>query len=697
MASVSLVAGLATGWVRLYTAALPTDLKIDRRAEIESDLWEQQHDVSLGIAAATHLVARLIIGMPGDLWWTLESMTLKRAVVWRASGLCLLLILLACTYTTWLLLRGDNANKIPPPHLGVPPIPRFDLPGPNSVDKPVRTEPSGVRTLPLPSAVPAIVPPSPHPTDPPPTPPPPAVSGAQIMIADAPGDVGAWSSVHVDATGRVTVIYYDATNGRMKTLHCGNPDCNAANTVTSLPHWGIAVLDAAGNPVFVRTNEQLEILHCGNPACDAGNTTATPEANVNWNQPSALVLDPEGNPVVVYLNIFDFENNLRVLHCGNPTCTAGNTIAAPGTEGYVGAVTSLVLDSWGNPVISYGCGGGLRVLHCGNPTCTAGNTIATPDTAAGPPSLVLDSSGNPVVVYAGDASGNLKVLRCGNPNCTAGNTITPLDTGGSDGQFSLALDRSGHPLLSYTSNGQLKVLRCGNPACTAGNTIATPDPGVQAGQQSSLTLSADDNPIVSYYDVTRGDLRLLFCADPACRIVPVSPAPGSELCWEPVCVQFSIVVDVNGDGLDDCSTHDGNAAECSIPEASTFTLNVNLDSLGEVQGYGGFDLYVEYDGVTSMGNPDAHAWPDCAFGAVADPERGRVAWGCTIGTSAEPSAYVGLIGTTDFDCASSGTIRLVHGSSFTTLVDDYGSHHEGEWAAETLTIDCAAPAVSVIE
>ena len=41
-----LAAGVARAWVRLYTAGLRADVRDSRRAEIDSDLWEQQHTVS---------------------------------------------------------------------------------------------------------------------------------------------------------------------------------------------------------------------------------------------------------------------------------------------------------------------------------------------------------------------------------------------------------------------------------------------------------------------------------------------------------------------------------------------------------------------------------------------------------------------------------------------------------------------------
>ena len=58
-------------WVRYYTRGMPPEVRDTRRAEIESDLWEQAADARNSRASATALsvVDRLVGGIPADLSW----------------------------------------------------------------------------------------------------------------------------------------------------------------------------------------------------------------------------------------------------------------------------------------------------------------------------------------------------------------------------------------------------------------------------------------------------------------------------------------------------------------------------------------------------------------------------------------------------------------------------------------------------
>jgi hypothetical protein len=67
---------LVRGWTRLCTWRMEPVYRDDRRAEIESDLWESHEDARRRGASpegiAIHMLARLCAGVPHDLLWRLE-------------------------------------------------------------------------------------------------------------------------------------------------------------------------------------------------------------------------------------------------------------------------------------------------------------------------------------------------------------------------------------------------------------------------------------------------------------------------------------------------------------------------------------------------------------------------------------------------------------------------------------------------
>lgn len=299
-------------------------------------------------------------------------------------------------------------------------------------------------------------------------------------------------------------------------------------------------LDSSGFPVVAHydpINEDLKVVHCGNADCSAGNTVTAPDpmtiAVVGVGHTSLALI---GNtPVVTHYD--SNPRDLKLVRCGNAACSSGNTVRTldSGQTDNVGIYASVAINGSGNPVVAYYTEPFdiLKVLVCGDATCNAygdQNVDTTPITGLYT-SLALDASGFAVVSYYDQSNADLKVVHCGDANCTSGNTITTVDGAPAEvgKHTSLALDTSGFPVVSYydETNGDLKVVHCGDANCTSGNTIATPDATGTVGQYTSLALDGAGNPVVSYYNVTGTALKVLHCGDATCTAGNTITSPDS--------------------------------------------------------------------------------------------------------------------------------------------------------------------------
>ncbi len=71
MSTRNLLLWMTRSWVGLYTRGLERELRAERRAELESDIWEHMHGAVA--ARAWSVFLRCLLGMPADLSWRLEQ------------------------------------------------------------------------------------------------------------------------------------------------------------------------------------------------------------------------------------------------------------------------------------------------------------------------------------------------------------------------------------------------------------------------------------------------------------------------------------------------------------------------------------------------------------------------------------------------------------------------------------------------
>ncbi|MBC7709193.1 MAG: hypothetical protein H7203_03970 [Rhizobacter sp.] len=250
---------------------------------------------------------------------------------------------------------------------------------------------------------------------------------------------------------------------------------------------------------------------------------------VGWY--SSISVAPDGLPVISFYDVTN--RDLKVAKCGNPACTAGNTVTAVDSTGSVGEFTSITIGADGLPVISYydATNGDLKVAKCGNAACTADNTVTAVDTVGSVgkyTSIAIGADGLPVIAYSNAASGDLKVAKCGNVNCSAGNTLNAVDTSSNVTGTSIAVGLDGLPVISYIGSGAWVVLKCGDAACSPA--LLKPRNIYSSGVASvAMTIGSDGYPAISLYSQAAGDLLLAHCAGQDCYVAPSTGGTGTRI------------------------------------------------------------------------------------------------------------------------------------------------------------------------
>ncbi len=298
---------------------------------------------------------------------------------------------------------------------------------------------------------------------------------------------------------------------------------------------------------FDETNGLVKVTKCGNITCSSGNTTSTIAAvSIVTGFNTAIRVPSDGLPVIAYSAI----NRLRFVKCGNAACSSGNTITAIGTSGTEGLNVSIAFaTSDGLPVVAYRSAStslDLEIIKCGDASCTSGNTQVVVDGNINDfigyhTSIAIPSDGLPAISYysvVGGSSVYLRFAKCGDATCSSGNTLTTVDNNTSVGLYSsMTIPADDLPVIAYwdATNKNLKVAKCGNAACSSGNTLTAVDSTGDVGYFPSIGIAADGMPIISYTDVTNSRLKVVKCGNATCaagNTMTVIDSIGAETNYE---------------------------------------------------------------------------------------------------------------------------------------------------------------------
>ncbi len=198
----------------------------------------------------------------------------------------------------------------------------------------------------------------------------------------------------------------------------------------------------------------------------------------------------------------------------------------------------------------------------------------------------IGATGNPVVTFYEAISGDLYWAYCADPAC-ASESLVQLDGSSEDvGQYpSLNISESDFAVISYydVTNGNLKVTRCTKNNCSGPpyRTTYTVDSSGFVGKASSLTIGTDGLPVISYYDQTNETLKVAHCND-----APCSSATLTKIGPAAVEVEASSIA-IGVDGLPVIAFYDIRAGDlwtihCANITCTSATSSTKLRSSGDV-------------------------------------------------------------------------------------------------------------------
>jgi hypothetical protein len=341
---------------------------------------------------------------------------------------------------------------------------------------------------------------------------------------DTNGDVGHSTSIAIRPNGNPIVSYHDATtNGDLKVAACSTPDCSGTTTVTTIDATGYVgemssiAIGTDGNPVISYhdfTNRDLKVAACTTPDCTGTATITTIDGDDNVGMWTSIAIGSNGHPVISYFD--DSNDNLKVAACTTRDCTGTATITTLDVTNNVGEQTSITIGTSGFPIISYRdvTNGNLKVAACTTVDCTGTTDLRLVDSFQDTgrySSIAIGADGNPIISYFLATSGNLKVAACSSPNCAGPYSVVDVDTAGEVGWYtSITIGTDGKPVISYMdmTTNTLKLATCADATCTNPAAIRTLDPTEFVGNDTSITIGAFGNPIVSYMNGIDRDLQV---------------------------------------------------------------------------------------------------------------------------------------------------------------------------------------------
>ncbi|UXI65813.1 hypothetical protein [Tahibacter amnicola] len=347
----------------------------------------------------------------------------------------------------------------------------------------------------------------------------------------------------IPADGLPVISYTDAASQYLRLAKCADSACRSVSGVKVIRNpQGASVqgdasdiaLDADGIPVisfYDPALRALKIARCADPVCE-GNASVElidDDATGTLGQHSSLVLDANGYPLVSY---WDAGNgDLKFIRCQNATCSLnpGSRVIDQSASTIVGEYSSIILDLYGHPVISYydRSNGALKIASCTTDSCGGTIHFKTVDEAGSDygsfSAMVRSADNRPLVSFFDNTAKLVKVAACDLYDCSGNITVTTIDGGPGvsvSGHTTIANGNDGLPIIGYAVGPQVfafKVTKCGNTQCTQRMSSSVVDGVDFTPHFPDIAIGPDGLPLVVGRNSGNGYLRAAKCGTRSCQ------------------------------------------------------------------------------------------------------------------------------------------------------------------------------------
>jgi len=347
---------------------------------------------------------------------------------------------------------------------------------------------------------------------------------------------GEYSSIAIDSLNNPHISYYDWTFSSLKYYNGATQSIQTVDATNGVGMYSSLKLDSSNNPKIAYYDTIYGDLRYASYNGSSWSYQIV-DSSGDVGQYASLALHPSNQyPRIAY---YDW-TNMRLKYASWNGTSWDISVVDSSSTADLGEYCSLALDSSGNPAISYldATNGILKFAKYNSVTSKWDIEIVDSGTGGGGgggggggyayvgyySSLVIDTNGNPHISYYDYTTRKLKYATKTGLTWTI--MIPDLGTTNDVGGYtSITINNTGKPIISYydwTSSD----LKCAQYVSGTTWQVWKVDYLDDVGQYTSVALDSNQNIYISYLDITNFDLKLAKYTGGSWQTVIIDGGPG---------------------------------------------------------------------------------------------------------------------------------------------------------------------------